>query len=831
MKTAPLLLAASAVLAPAFAGYTYDYQSLLNPVTSSQWTANGSNVMSTNLYSSNNSTTGGSEILGPIVPGPNGSYEVRTTLSIPSNASSGSLITYLRATSNSLMATGNTGPYYAVELKPVMSGGVCTATLNIHKQISNTLTTPLHTSIACHSGMVVRSVILGSTAIIIYVDNVWITFWQDTSNQIYSGYPGVGAISTPGQSFVTTIDIGHLDTVAPNPINAQLIGVSPFPNRVDIQFPGDLDDSIGTGVAFYQFLRNGTDIGFSTTPDFSDTTVSAGTTYTYTVQAVDFHYNSANTVITVTTPPAGAIDPRQVGVRSTGTYWGGAGEQIDMRSANLNFTMPLVKILGRGGWSTSFNLSYNSQNWRQDPGGIWQLGRDIGYGYGVRLQAGSLTPVYSGYWTVDHYLFIDSTGAEYHLNVNTGGVWTSQESVYVSFDTTVSLPRLYFPDGSFWTFGSLSAGTEEDAGTMYPTVMQDSNGNQTMINYNAGAGISTTNSSSRINTIEDVRGNGSPDYTFAYSSVGGATHLTGITNSIQTAENYTLTYNASQPLNSPFSPYTSYGTWTFLSTVANGVPLTTTFTYDTSGTGELNKVVFPYGGSLSWNYQPFTYAGSRTLREVTGHLLYTYSGSSPATFPIAFSQTANSNFHASSQVEDAGGVSEKVFLFGTTTGQPSLEHYHRKSIRRLHLDYRQRRQSLHHHGPHHAGLRQHHASAKADHADEGLARQPAADEGLQLRELNHSRAHLHKHVLDWYQLQFAVHFQPPSDQRGNGRHQLHYACDQRLRQCHGFLLHRRLFANQRLGERTRQHQLRNRVRVSWQSRRHGHACGNTLPHL
>jgi len=38
--------------------------------------------------------------------------------------------------------------------------------------------------------------------------------------------------------------------------------------------------------------------------------------------------------------------------------------------------------------------------------------------------------------------------------------------------------RLYFRDGSFWVLGCTSAGTEQDAGTMYPTVMEDTNGNQ-----------------------------------------------------------------------------------------------------------------------------------------------------------------------------------------------------------------------------------------------------------------------------------------------------------------------------------------------------------------
>jgi hypothetical protein len=48
----------------------------------------------------------------------------------------------------------------------------------------------------------------------------------------------------------------------------------------------------------------------------------------------------------------------------------------------------------------------------------------------------------------------------------------------VWYDTTASPPRLHFPDGSFWEFGCQSAGTEEDSGTLYPTLMEDSNGNQ-----------------------------------------------------------------------------------------------------------------------------------------------------------------------------------------------------------------------------------------------------------------------------------------------------------------------------------------------------------------
>jgi hypothetical protein len=163
-------------------------------------------------------------------------------------------------------------------------------------------------------------------------------------------------------------------------------------------------------------------------------------------------------------------------VRPTGSYWGAAGEQIDALSGNLNYSTQLFKAMGRGGWGVGLNLSYNSQLWRQDPGGTWKLDDDVGYGLGWRLQAGSITPYYSSYLTLDHYQFIDATGAEYRLDQNSSGVWSSTQGIYISYDSNTN--KLRFPDGSFWVMSSISAGTEQDAGTQYPTVMEDSNGNQ-----------------------------------------------------------------------------------------------------------------------------------------------------------------------------------------------------------------------------------------------------------------------------------------------------------------------------------------------------------------
>ena len=150
-------------------------------------------------------------------------------------------------------------------------------------------------------------------------------------------------------------------------------------------------------------------------------------------------------------PPSSTFDPRRVGIMALGAYWGAAGEQIDTLSGNLNFTLPLVKAMGRNGWSANFGLSYNSQLWRQDLAATWKLGRDVGYGFGWRFQAGSLTPYWQDPWTIHHYLFVDSTGAEYRLGVHSpdGQVWSSQEgSGYKSYAFRAGAPGVITPDGN-----------------------------------------------------------------------------------------------------------------------------------------------------------------------------------------------------------------------------------------------------------------------------------------------------------------------------------------------------------------------------------------------
>jgi len=344
------------------------------------------------------------------------------------------------------------------------------------KMTNGVLTQLGSTSVPCRNGMEVRA-IMRSNQLLGLVDGV--TYLSLTDSSIPSGKPGVGlcgGIATGNA--LSQAALGGMDRIAPSVPATQSAATLVLPNRIDVQWQGSADDANGIGVGSYNVTRNGVAWISVRTTEFSDEAVSPSTTYQYGISACDYHLNcSAAATISVTSAPAGAVDPRRVGVRPDGVYRGGGGEQIDTRSSNLNFSIPLLKPLGRGGWGVTFALSYNSQLWRQDGSKTWELGRDVGYGYGWRLMAGSITPYWTGYYTVDHYTYTDSTGAEYILGVNTNGIWTSTESgVYVEYDAAAG--RLYFPDGSFWSMGATSSGLEDDAGTLYPTVMEDSNGNQ-----------------------------------------------------------------------------------------------------------------------------------------------------------------------------------------------------------------------------------------------------------------------------------------------------------------------------------------------------------------
>jgi len=671
--------------APSSTGYQYYYSDTFSSINPAAWYQNGAGLTTTSgagLTSAD--ANGGSLISKAGVPDGTSQYEVKATLNL--TQSGGTYGIYLRGSSNALSGPTASGTYYAAEIQNVtFSGGTCSATFAFYKRVNNSITLITSGAMACNNGMTVRAVYSINNWIMVYLNNVPEMWIGDAD--IGTGQPGVAVRGAPSTNGIGRVDLGPLDRIAPtvmqNPITS-----SAFGDHIDLKWGGSVDDSNGIGVGYSLLYRTRTDIPNQPqvlvswmqpgATAYSDFGVTSSATYSYVVNVYDYHLNATGFSFPASIPPAGSIDPRQVGMRPLGSYWGGDGEQIDMRSGNLNYSMPLVKAQGRGGWGVGFNLSYNSQNWRQDPAGNWQLGRDTGYGYGWRLQAGSLTPIYENYWNILYWLFIDSTGAEYKLNQWNGSVWTSVEGIYLSFNPNVTgspgSTHLYFPDGSFWELNALSAGTEQDAGTYYPSLMEDTNGNQILITYKPGHNVSYPNSSARIATIEDVRGKGVTDYTFTYDSTQ---HLTDIANTIGTSESYHLTYSQIA-LMQPFGGTAqNFGTFYLLGSMRiNGPSLTTSFTYNpvTGGdTGELTEMTTPYGGHLRWQYAALALSGSRTFRQVQNrYLLMCASPMAPycsANGGAEMQYNIYRNVNYSATLTDETANAEKIWYFQTNTAQ------------------------------------------------------------------------------------------------------------------------------------------------------------------
>jgi RHS repeat-associated protein len=657
-----------------FGQYVWDYS--VNPVYSdtTRWSSNGGPSYGSNGV--NFSGSGGSLISIPAISGVNSSnYEVTSTLTITGGG--GTYIHFFWTSGGTVQA--GSGSYVSAEI--VIPGGFTSpgnATLNINQCVSGTVTNLSSSSITATNGMTFRTVLVGHVLDIYGSNNELIGGIGIAT--LSTGNPGIGGYGIPAGSGFQSIKLGHQDTVAPYPVSPTSIATSVSSNSVSLKWQGVLDDPNGIGLYGYRVWRSGISLGFTLTPEFTDPTAQPSTTYTYSIRSVDFHINkTAFTNITVTTPGPGAVDPRRTGVYSTGSYWGGGGEQMDTLSGNLNFSVPLLKAQGRTGWTVPVGLVYNSQNWRQDSGVNWMLGSDVGYGFGWQMLIGSITPYIEGQdWTIDHYVYTDSTGAQYRLDQNNNGVWSGTNAVYVWFDSNAD--KLHFRDGSFWVMGSTSGGTEADAGTMYPTLIEDVNGNQVLINYQAGAGLAPTqiNSSARINIIEDLRAFGCSSYvpnvascatyTFVYNTDVPVPHLTSITNKISTSENYSFSYS-SAPLGPPFGadPLWAGMTTTHLTAVAAVSANPYQFAYDTAGAGELTQATFPFGGHLRWNYVSDPYNGSRYLRAIgTRYLAADSAGANEWTYAITRDNASSATLHAWTSLVDASGTGSKTWNFITS---------------------------------------------------------------------------------------------------------------------------------------------------------------------
>jgi len=436
LPSAAAALLALAAAIPAHAAYTYYVVDQLTS-SNSNWTNNGSLSYLSNGNGVTGSGTGGSLISNATPPsGTPTDYEIYANIWL--NSSGGDYGFLLRASSNAMPPA--TGSFYIVELQnPTWSNGACSATWYVGKSV-NGVTSQITSGSTWCAALTQFRVVMHGNMILLYQrgtsgtsmppNTVWQLDCWTSDNSLTTGKPGLSVRNAPSNNSINWANLGPQDALAPSPIDLHNLATTALSNRIDMQWKGTTDDVNGTGIAFYVVWRliSGSygelAYFFDGVTEFTDNTVpSPGTSYNYKISACDYHGNCADQLFSETTAPSGSIDPRRIGVRPTSVTWGDKGENIDIFSGNLNFTLPLLAAQGRNGTKLGIALNYNSQNWRQDPSGTWNYGHDIGYGYGFRVMAGSMQQYDGANWATAFWAFTDSTGAQYILNtqVNQSG--------------------------------------------------------------------------------------------------------------------------------------------------------------------------------------------------------------------------------------------------------------------------------------------------------------------------------------------------------------------------------------------------------------------------
>ena len=165
------------------------------------------------------------------------------------------------------------------------------------------------------------------------------------------------------------ITMGAADTQAPSA--PTLSGAAPSPTQVDLSWTTPTDDVAVTGYDLYRGATLIASLGLVNT--YSDTTVSANTTYNYTVKARDRAGNvsSASNTVTVRTPTSGGTSPviaiaGDIACANTdAAYNGGAGtstacQQRATSDLLVNAGYAAVLVLGDNQYNSGSLAQFNA---------------------------------------------------------------------------------------------------------------------------------------------------------------------------------------------------------------------------------------------------------------------------------------------------------------------------------------------------------------------------------------------------------------------------------------------------------------------------------------
>ncbi len=129
------------------------------------------------------------------------------------------------------------------------------------------------------------------------------TSYSDTTCQSYTTYTYTVAAYDAGNNTSDQSDPATATTwdATPPSVPTNLAGEAVSPTQVNLTWTASTDN---VGVTGYKIFRGGVQIGTSTNTSYSDTTCSAGQTYSYQVSAYDARSNESAkcTAINVTTP-------------------------------------------------------------------------------------------------------------------------------------------------------------------------------------------------------------------------------------------------------------------------------------------------------------------------------------------------------------------------------------------------------------------------------------------------------------------------------------------------------------------------------------------------
>jgi len=223
---------------------------------------------------------------------------------------------------------------------------------------------------------------VGTTTTTSYTDAT--VAYSTTYSYTVKAYDAAGNVSAASSAVSVTVP-AKVDTTAPS-VPAGLASSNVTSTGATISWTASTDDTAVTG---YQVLRNGTQVATVTTgTSYTDTSLAASTTYTYTVKAYDAAGNvsAASSALSVTTPATGGNTATvyykyptswttvNIHYAPTGGSWT-TTPGVAMSAACTGWDVYTVNLSAATGLQVTFNNG--SGTWDNNSGANYQLTQGI----------------------------------------------------------------------------------------------------------------------------------------------------------------------------------------------------------------------------------------------------------------------------------------------------------------------------------------------------------------------------------------------------------------------------------------------------------------------